>query len=168
MLARHSLVLLVAWQVVLTKFNQGQALSQVFPHFHPKGCRPKKFALKVRPDFHFLAHLMTTEHFRCKRDTTDGKLGEYSDKLGSIIGNLAEYWDKSANAMADAASRAEASLQLMERGIASYTMKNIVLPEISLALEMCPNLHPTVFGMKIRTRSPRPSICVRIFTQFTN
>jgi hypothetical protein len=71
-----------------------------------------------------------------------GKLGEYSDKFGSIIGNQAEYSDKSANAMADAASRAEASLQLMEIGIASYTMKNTVLPEISLAVEICPNFHP--------------------------
>ncbi len=69
--------------------------------------------------------------------------------------------------MADAASRAEASLQLMERGIASYTMKNVVLPGISLALEICPNLHPTVFWVNIRTRGSQPSICVRLFTQFT-
>jgi hypothetical protein len=99
--------------------------------------------------------------------TGAGKLGEYSDKFGSIIGNQAEYSDKSANTMADAAPRAEASLQLMEVGIASYTMKNVVLPGIRLALEICPNFHPTVFWMKIRTRGPQPSICVRIFTQFT-
>jgi hypothetical protein len=95
-------------------------------------------------------------------------LGEYSDKFGSIIGNQADYSDKSANTLADAASRAETSLQLMERGIASSTMKNVVLPGIRLALEMCPNFHPTVFWLKIRTRGPQPSICVRIFTQFTS
>jgi hypothetical protein len=47
--------------------------------------------------------------------------------------------------MADAASRAEASLQWMERGIASYTMKNVVLPGIRLALEICPNFHPIYY-----------------------
>jgi len=56
-----------------------------------------------------------------------GKLGEYSDKSGSMIGNLAEYSDKTENDVADAASRAEASMQLMEIGIASYSMKNVVL-----------------------------------------
>jgi hypothetical protein len=111
---------------------------------------------------HSWPYLPPGPHLDC-----DGKLGEYSDKFGSIIGNQAEYSDKSANTMADAASRAEASLQLMEIGIASYTMKNVVLPAIRLALEICPNLHPTVFWMKIRTRGPQPSICVRIFTQFT-
>jgi len=31
----------------------------------------KKFALKVRHDFHSLAHFMTTGYFRCMRDSTD-------------------------------------------------------------------------------------------------
>ncbi len=44
-----------------------------------------------------------------------------------MIGNLAEYSDKTENDVADAASRAEASMQLMEIGIASYSMKNVVL-----------------------------------------
>jgi len=38
-------------------------------------------------------------------------LDEYSDKSGSMIGNQAEYSDKTENDMADAASRAEASMQ---------------------------------------------------------
>src|SRR6266487_2831126 len=29
------------------------------------------------------------------------------------------------------------------------------------------NLHPCIFGVKVRHRSPRPSICVRTFTLFT-
>src|SRR5258708_7771969 len=62
-----------------------------------------------------------------------GKLGENSDRSGSIVGNQAEYSDKTENDLADAASRAGASMQMMEIGIASYTMKNIVLPGISLA-----------------------------------
>ncbi len=96
-----------------------------------------------------------------------GKLGEYSDKSAPVIGFLAEYSDKAVKDLANAASKAEASMQLMEIEIASHIMKNIVLPGISLALEICPNLRPTVFWMKIRTRGPQPSICVRIFTQFT-
>jgi len=44
-----------------------------------------------------------------------------------MIGNLAEYSDKTENDVADAASRAEASMQLMEIGIAFYSMKNVVL-----------------------------------------
>ena len=59
-------------------------------------------------------------------------------------------------------------MQMMEIGIASYTMKNIVLPGISLALEICPNLGPNVFWVKIRTRGSQPRICVRIFAQFTS
>src|SRR5258708_38925247 len=96
-----------------------------------------------------------------------GKLGENSDRSGSIVGNQAEYSDKTENDLADAASRAGASMQMMEIGIASYTMKNIVLPGISLALEICPNLGPNVFWVKIRTRGSQPRICVRIFAQFT-
>jgi hypothetical protein len=45
-----------------------------------------------------------------------------------MIGNQAEYSDETENDMADAASRAKASMQLMEIGVASSTMKNIVLP----------------------------------------
>src|SRR5258707_14639509 len=97
-----------------------------------------------------------------------GKLGENSDRSGSIVGNQAEYSDKTENDLADAASRAGASMQMMEIGIASYTMKNIVLPGISLALEICPNLGPNVFWVKIRTRGSQPRICVRIFAQFTS
>jgi hypothetical protein len=52
-----------------------------------------------------------------------GNLGESSNKLGSIFGNQGESSNKSANAMVDAASRAEASIQLVERGMASSTMK---------------------------------------------
>ena len=97
-----------------------------------------------------------------------GKLGEYSDKSAPVIGFLAEYSDKAVKDLANAASKAEASMQLMEIEIASHIMKNIVLPGISLALEICPNLRPTVFWMKIRTRGPQTSICVRIFIQFTS
>lgn len=99
---------------------------------------------------------------------TDGKLGEYSDKSAPVIGFLAEYSDKAVNDMADAASRTEASMQLMEIEIASRSMKNVVLPEICLALEICPNLGPNVFWVNIRTRGSQASICVRIFAQFTN
>jgi hypothetical protein len=84
-----------------------------------------------------------------------------------MIGNQAEYSDETENDMADAASRAKASMQLMEIGVASSTMKNIVLPGISLALEICPNLGPKVFWVNIRTRGSQASICVRIFTQIT-
>jgi hypothetical protein len=101
---------------------------------------------------------------RCGRR---GKLGEYSDKLVPRIGNQAESSDKAVNYMTDAASRAEASMQLMEIGIASLIMKNVVLPGIRLALEICPNLGAPVFWPKVRTRGSQPNICVRIFTQFT-
>ncbi len=33
--------------------------------------QPNFFGLKVRHDFHFLAHFMTTEHFWCMRDSND-------------------------------------------------------------------------------------------------
>jgi hypothetical protein len=46
-------------------------------------------------------------------------------------------------------------------------MKNVVLPEIRLTLEICPNLGAPVFWPKVRTRGSQPSICVPIFTQFT-
>src|SRR5258708_15476658 len=95
-----------------------------------------------------------------------GKLGENSDRSGSIVGNQAEYSDKTENDLADAASRAGASMQMMEIGIASYTMKNIVLPGISLALEMCQNLGPNVFWVKIRTIGSQPRICVRMSALF--
>ena len=39
----------------------------------------------------------------------------------------------------------KAPMQLMEIEIASRIMKNVVLPEIGLALEICPNLGPNVF-----------------------
>ena len=45
-----------------------------------------------------------------------GKLGQYSNKSDPIIENQAEYSDKTENDMADTASRAEASMQLMEIG----------------------------------------------------
>jgi hypothetical protein len=32
---------------------------------------------------------------------------------------------------------------------------------------MCSNLQPYTFGPKVRTRGPRPSICVRTFSLFT-
>ena len=32
---------------------------------------------------------------------------------------------------------------------------------------MSPNFRPIVFGLKVRTRGPRPSICVRTFSLFT-
>jgi hypothetical protein len=72
------------------------------------------------------------------------------------------------NDVADAASRAEASMQLMEVQTASYRVKSILLPEISLNLEICPKFHPNVFGVNIRTRGSQASICVRNFTQFTS
>jgi hypothetical protein len=74
---------------------------------------------------------------------------------------LAQDSDKTENDMADAASRAEASMHLMEIGIASSIMKNVVLPAIRLALEICPNLGPNVFWVNIRTRGSQASICVR-------
>ena len=85
-----------------------------------------------------------------------------------MIGFWAQDWDKGENDMADAASRAEAFMQLMEVVIASHAMKNDVLTKISLALEICPNLGPHVFGLKVRTRGSQPSICVRTFSLFTN
>jgi len=115
-------------------------------------------------------HLKNRRTFTLFTSSTSalGKLGENSDRSGSIVGNQAEYSDKTENDLADAASRAGASMQMMEIGIASYTMKNIVLPGISLALEICPNLGPNVFWVKIRTRGSQPRICVRIFAQFTS
>jgi hypothetical protein len=84
-----------------------------------------------------------------------------------MIGNRAESSDKAVNDVADAAPRAEASMQLMEIGIASHIMKNVVLPAIILTLEICPNLGANVFWPKVRTRGSQPSICVPIFSQFT-
>ncbi len=46
-------------------------------------------------------------------------------------------------------------------------MKNTVLSEIRLTLEICPNFGSTVFWAKVRTRGSQPSICVPIFIQFT-
>src|SRR5260370_32672605 len=34
-------------------------------------------------------------------------------------------------------------------------------------MEIVPNLRPIVCWMKVRTRGPQPSICVRTFSQFT-
>jgi hypothetical protein len=99
--------------------------------------------------------------------TTGGKLGEVSDQSGSMVGNQAEASDKTENDMADAASRGEASMPLMERGTASRTMKHVILPGRSLALEICPNLAPNVNWVKLRTRWSQASICVRSFTQLT-
>ena len=58
-------------------------------------------------------------------------------------------------------------MQLMEIEIASHIMKNTVLSEIRLTLEICPNFGSTVFWAKVRTRGSQPSICVPIFIQFT-
>ncbi len=33
--------------------------------------------------------------------------------------------------------------------------------------EMSPNFRPILFGLKVRTRGPQPSICVRTFSLFT-
>ena len=35
-------------------------------------------------------------------------------------------------------------------------------------MEIVPNLHPSPFGLNVRTKSPRSSICVRTLSQFTN
>ena len=42
---KASLVLLLTWQSVLTKSNEGQADFSVSSHFHPKGWRAKPFYL---------------------------------------------------------------------------------------------------------------------------
>ena len=46
-------------------------------------------------------------------------------------------------------------------------VKNVLLPEVCLSLEICPNIGANVFWLKVRTRGPQPSICVPIFSQFT-
>ena len=38
---------------------------------------------------------------------------------------------------------------------------------VGTPLEMRSNLQPSTFGPKVRTRGPRPSICVRTFSLFT-
>ena len=34
-------------------------------------------------------------------------------------------------------------------------------------MEIVPNLQPSPFGLKVRTKGPQPSICVRTFSLFT-
>jgi hypothetical protein len=73
---------------------------------------------KFRADFPYFG-LKIVEHSRyllLPHFNGSGKLDEYSDNLGSMIGNQAEYSDKTENGRADAASKAEASMQWMEMG----------------------------------------------------
>src|SRR6266571_3012969 len=39
--------------------------------------------------------------------------------------------------------------------------------KMSQEMEIVSNLRPIVFGLKVRTRGPQPSICVRTFSLFT-
>ena len=38
---------------------------------------------------------------------------------------------------------------------------------MSQTVEIVSNLRPIIFGLKVRTRGPQPSICVRTFSLFT-
>ncbi len=35
-------------------------------------------------------------------------------------------------------------------------------------MEIVPNIQSSPFGLKVRTKGPRPSICVRTFSLFTS
>src|SRR5438445_3388331 len=124
--------------------------------------------LNIHADFpHFT--LKTVEHSRYlpPQAQLSGKLAESSDKSAPMIGFWAQGWDKK-NFLCLVpllewkfqGNGRKSVVHLLRREMAYYK-------KMSQEMEIVSNLRPIVFWLKVRTRGPQPSICVRTFSLFT-